>query len=115
MHILRMLFYFFLINLFKASPQCFNSYGKSQGSFPSFPIPMSLQAAAMRRTGFFCSFSQLVSISSSTQAKQNRKGAGDQALHRETRLCVGTIYWGLDSVAAHRVQAPYWTRSVLPQ
>lgn len=72
---------------------------------------MSLQAAAMRRTGFFCNFSQLVSISSSTQAKQIRR---DQALHREMRLC-GNNLLGFDSIAAHRVQAPYWTRSVHPQ
>lgn len=39
-----------------------HSYGRSQGICPSFPMPPPLQAAAMRRTGFFCTLSPLIVV-----------------------------------------------------
>lgn len=50
-----------------------HSYGKFQGTFPSFPIPELLQAAAMRRTGFLCMLSWFISISNSRSNKPARK------------------------------------------
>lgn len=96
--------------ILKASSLRFGAYGKSQGSFPSFPIPLPLQTAAMTRTGFFCSSSQLVSIASSSQSHKHEERSRDHALRRDLRLCAGTIYWGLDSITAHRAGAAYWTQ-----
>lgn len=64
-----------------------DSYGKSQGIFPSFPIPMLLQTAAIRRTGFFC-------VASSISASDgSRSGLSP---------CEGIIYWRWGPITAHR-------------
>lgn len=77
----------------------FHSYGIFQGIFPSLPIPMSLQTAAMRRTGFFCTLT--VSIFHRWSSKQGgRIRICDR--HR-LRLCVWELFIEIE-LCYHRPQ-----------